>query len=592
MKRPTRWLLIILVITIALSITACQRATPAPTPTPLPPPPTAFTFPTRPPASSQGTPTPASAPVSVEESTSLSTNEASAEAAATPTPTPEQKTSPQKDVVGWAYVTPLRMSLLSDPGGKAITSLAGGDRLDILGASPDRTWLYVRYQPDEENAEPVTGWALASSVRTFMDLADIPVVGAEGESEETAAAPSLTPVGAATVQARRLNMRAEPGVNQPIIGKLSSGQQVTLLGRSDNSQWLKIQTEDGEIGWAAAAWLKSDAPIKELPVVGKATSAAPKPVAPKGKIVFMDRPGGDIYVMNADGSNLKKITTGMDPAFSPDGRQIAFVRWEGDGDNVRIINVDGSNEHYFVGANKPRSPTWSPDGQDIVFERLIKDKICRITPQGCLTDEQIREMFHGNDCVTYPFPIGVICIWDFSRVHMQVTDLQKYSKRGGNVETLSTLNIVHSPRYHPTEPEVLHLTRVGMSVAFPDEDRPPEPIALYDAFGPPIYSPDGRFIYVSRKDGDSWNIWRYNADGSGPMALTHPPGLRDRPINNVAPAVSPDGRSIIFLSDRNGPWQVWIMNSDGRNQRLFLPHVFKNIKFEYEIGRARMFDWK
>jgi len=52
-----------------------------------------------------------------------------------------------------------------------------------------------------------------------------------------------------------------------------------------------------------------------------------------GTIVFQIVSGGPIYAVDVDtltgtgGGNLRYLTTGMDPALSPDGRQVAFTRW-------------------------------------------------------------------------------------------------------------------------------------------------------------------------------------------------------------------------------------------------------------------------
>ncbi len=582
MKYSAHWLLILLLVLLSILAAGCQRATPAPSPTPIPPPPTALSIPTRPATAWQTTPT--ATPEVVMEATP------GAEEVNPSVSTPEPASSPARDVVGWAYVDVLRTSLFSEPGGKVIAPLSAGERLEIVSISPDKVWLQVHYQHDAD-AEPLTGWVLTSKSRVFMDLDEIPVAGeSSGSADNAGSSDELEAAGEATVLARRLNLRAGPGIDWRIIGALAAGQQVTVLGRSDNAQWLKIQTENGEIGWAAARWLKSDVPIDELPVAGKATTAVPAPVVPKGKIAFQDSPGGNIYIINADGTGLKRIASGFDPAFSPDGKQIAFARWGGDGDTVRVIHVDGSGERVVIGDNKPRSPTWSPDGRYLVYEQVVEDKYCRDTPLGCATDEQIRKEFNGNDCWTYPF--GTYCIWDFTIIHFFVTALEMYPVNGGQIRDLPTGSIAHTPRFHPVWPEVLHLTRDGMAIAYIDSNRPPQPIIAYKDFGAPVYSPDGRYIYVSRKDGDSWNIWRYNADGSGPIALTRPPALRDRPINNVTPAVSPDGRFILFLSDRSGDWRLWIMNSDGSNPHLFAAQALADIQFKFDFSRTRMTDWK
>ena len=96
-------------------------------------------------------------------------------------------------------------------------------------------------------------------------------------------------------------------------------------------------------------------------------------------------PGSDIYVIEADGSVLRRLTDGLrtrkssvDPFWSPDGRQIAFVEWdwqEGRADfsctpgaTISTVATEGGAPRrltsYFPGLN---SPAWSPDGRHIAF---------------------------------------------------------------------------------------------------------------------------------------------------------------------------------------------------------------------------------
>jgi dipeptidyl aminopeptidase/acylaminoacyl peptidase len=96
----------------------------------------------------------------------------------------------------------------------------------------------------------------------------------------------------------------------------------------------------------------------------------------------MDGSGGRLYVMNADGTDLRRLSTFESPvglvheehaAWSPDGTQIAFLRWinSQDGTDVRpvtIVDVASGDEREVgdVNVNGYAGWGWSPDGRSIV----------------------------------------------------------------------------------------------------------------------------------------------------------------------------------------------------------------------------------
>ena len=77
----------------------------------------------------------------------------------------------------------------------------------------------------------------------------------------------------------------------------------------------------------------------------------------------------EICVMNANGTGLTRLTDTPEdesaPAWSPDGKRIAFVR---DGD-IHIMNADGSDETRLLDSEYANEPAWSPNGQIIAFVR-------------------------------------------------------------------------------------------------------------------------------------------------------------------------------------------------------------------------------
>lgn len=95
----------------------------------------------------------------------------------------------------------------------------------------------------------------------------------------------------------------------------------------------------------------------------------------KGKIVYTSDKDGDydIYVMNGDGSEVKKLTNNDDwdyfPVWSPDGNRITFTSYRDGNEGIYIMDSSGENERNI--SNYPNAydlcSDWSPDGNKIVF---------------------------------------------------------------------------------------------------------------------------------------------------------------------------------------------------------------------------------
>jgi Tol biopolymer transport system component len=85
-----------------------------------------------------------------------------------------------------------------------------------------------------------------------------------------------------------------------------------------------------------------------------------------------------VWVVNMDGSGLRQVTDdpyeGSDPAWSPDGRQIAYVGF-GERTNRGLFVIDlgtGKTKRLTNGPSDPWNPEWSPDGQLLVYYESVK----------------------------------------------------------------------------------------------------------------------------------------------------------------------------------------------------------------------------
>lgn len=97
-----------------------------------------------------------------------------------------------------------------------------------------------------------------------------------------------------------------------------------------------------------------------------------------GQIAFVSSRDGsnEIYVMNADGTELKNLTnhpaSDTNPAWSPDGSQLAFVSNRIGSAQVYVMNPDGSDVRQLTDSeNGAGHPVWSPDGTKLAFTSSV-----------------------------------------------------------------------------------------------------------------------------------------------------------------------------------------------------------------------------
>ena len=99
--------------------------------------------------------------------------------------------------------------------------------------------------------------------------------------------------------------------------------------------------------------------------------------SPDGKqIVFSSNAadGSQIFISNADGKNSKRISleggSYFNPIWSPLGDMIAFEKIEGGKSYIGVMSIDGSNERMIITGHKVENPSWTNDGQKILFYKI------------------------------------------------------------------------------------------------------------------------------------------------------------------------------------------------------------------------------
>jgi TolB protein len=272
------------------------------------------------------------------------------------------------------------------------------------------------------------------------------------------------------------------------------------------------------------------------------------------KIAFQSNRTGnwEIYMMSADGKNLKQLTQNSasdnTPCWSPDGKRILFVS-ERDGkeydSEIYIMNEDGSQQKRLTNQLGDDShPKFTPDGMHIIF----------------------------NSARTSP---DLSIDWS-----LQINEIFMMDMDGKNIKQLTSFKTI---------------------CTFPAVSPDGKKVAYRKVIDAPALNWD---ISVNKNNRNS-EVFTMNIDGTGEVNVSKSPAF------DGWPTWSPDGSSVVFASNRRGPanvGQLFIVDPEGKVinqltrgdggfvQPSFSPNSKKIYAYqvwetsEYEYGNIVSFD--
>ncbi len=244
-----------------------------------------------------------------------------------------------------------------------------------------------------------------------------------------------------------------------------------------------------------------------------------------------DRWESSLWIMNADGSKLRKLTDGSSPRWSPDGTRLAylaqgeprgtqiFVRWmDAEGATTQITRVDKA----------PSALAWAPDGRSIAFTMLV--------PKEERWTVKLPPRPEGAKWVPDP---RIVTWLDYRQDRQGFTDegyrhIFVVPATGGTPRQLTDGDWNHSN---------------------------------------PAWTPDGsRILFTSLRTEDADYAWRESEIYAVTVATGRIEQLTHRRGPDMNPVPSPDGKTVAytgydFTDDTYIANRLYLMNSDGSNPR-------------------------
>ena len=319
---------------------------------------------------------------------------------------------------------------------------------------------------------------------------------------------------------------------------------------------------------------------KIVPFTAFAGAADQPAFSPDGNQIAFIWDGGngeniDLYIKLIDAGTPLRLTTDpaedVGPAWSPDGRYLAFLRRSATENGIFIVPALGGAERKLgqTEHNLFSRLSWSPDGKSLALAD-------RGSPQDRYGIFLVSVEDGGKQKLTSPpglsddmypafSPDGrTLAFIRSSRLNSE--DIYLISMQGGNLQQLTTdERRIHSFTWTADGREIVFssnrgggfsLWRVAVSGGTPERVA----VTGQNAYSPAISRQGNRLAYnVSFLDS---NIWRFDLSGAGGR-LNPPTRLIYSTRQDHSPQFSPDGKKIAFVSDRSGSDELWVCESDG-----------------------------
>ena len=295
-----------------------------------------------------------------------------------------------------------------------------------------------------------------------------------------------------------------------------------------------------------------------------------------------DLPGRlSVFLLSVDSGERRRLTSPPEdsiigdvlPAFSPDGRMLAFSRYSsGVKADLHLLDLDEDlnprgepRRRTFMEQLAGAMPqSFTSDGRDIVFSAgsVTNYSLWRVPVSGTASPERLPfgevgigpQLSRQGNRLAYTATNLNINIY---RLNLPVAD----ALTGAAVKLIASSRLDEMPRYSPDGNRIAFVSyRSGASEIWTcdsDGSNPVQLTSLGAQTGYPRWAPDGKSIGFSSDAAGHFDVYVVDAEGGAPRRLTSDPSYE------AGPAWSRNGEWIYFVSNRSGDPQIFKMPAGG-----------------------------
>ena len=266
------------------------------------------------------------------------------------------------------------------------------------------------------------------------------------------------------------------------------------------------------------------------------------------------------------------------PAYSPDGKLIAFSRnFSSGGSDIFIVPSGGGEPRRVTfDAQHVHGISFTADGEAIIFSSAREGGQRRALWRVSLKGGTPTRLPFGSDNVDSPVMsqtgdhLAYVQVNQSTRIWAY--DLTEPGQTPKDpIAVISSRQLQVGPQYSPDGKRLAFAsTRTGsweIWVAASDGGNPVQLTNFGDRqTGTPRWSPDGKYIVFDARPEKRSDIYVIDSMGGTPRKLT------SGPHDNVVPSFSRDGKWIYFSSNAGGNWDLWKMAVDGKSAPVQMTH--------------------